>query len=48
MIDVKATGEFGRFEITKGQNECHVKYDTYNSAGLVKDHWQSVENAEKL
>ena len=48
MIDVKAKGEFGRFEITKGQNEGHVKYDTYNSVELVKDHWQSVENAEKL
>ena len=48
MIDVKAKGGFGHFEITEGQNECHVKYDTSDSVGPGKDHWQSVKNATRL
>jgi len=45
MIDV-TEGITGRFEITKGQVECEVSYDTFS--GGVKDQWKAVKNATKI
>ena len=40
-IDFNVTkGKFGRFEITQGETDCHVKYDT--TILLVNNHWTSV------
>jgi len=36
----------GRFEITKGQIDCEVLYDTTSSS--TKDQWKAIKNATKL
>ena len=45
MIDVKK-GITGHFEITEGQNDCVIKYDT--TVPSVEDQWMAVKNATKL
>jgi hypothetical protein len=46
MIDV-TRGVTGRFEITKGQNQCEVLYDTFTSPSPL-DQWKGIRNATKL
>ena len=46
MIDV-THGITGRFEITKGQIDCEVLYDTVTGSS-VKDQWKAIKNAVKL